>query len=103
VHFARNLLATVPKSQQEMVAAAFRTGFAYSSSEEMAKHYDQVAGTFAEHFAKASALMAGAKEEILAFSAFPREQWRQTLFDKPVGKVEQRAQAQVPGRGHFPQ
>ncbi len=34
VHFAWNLLATVPKSQQEMVAAAFRTVFAYSSREE---------------------------------------------------------------------
>jgi hypothetical protein len=51
-----------------MVAAAFRTVFAYSTSQEMAKQYDQVMGTFAEHFAKASALMAEAKEEILAMS-----------------------------------
>ena len=38
-HFARlteNLLVTVPKSQQEIVAAAFRTVFAYSSAQEMA-------------------------------------------------------------------
>jgi hypothetical protein len=40
----------------------------------MAQHYDQVSATSAEHFAKASSLMAGAKEEILAFSGFPREQ-----------------------------
>ena len=84
VHFARNLLATVPKSQQEMVAAAFRTVFAYSTKEEMAKQYDQVMGTFAEHFAKASGLMAEAKEEILAFSAFPREQWRQIWSTNPL-------------------
>jgi putative transposase len=63
--------------EQEMVPAAFRTVFAYADRAEACEHYDQVSGTFAEHFAKASALMAGAKEEILAFSAFPREHWRQ--------------------------
>jgi putative transposase len=41
-------------------------------------------GTFAEHFAKASGLMAEAKEEILAFSAFPREQWRQIWSTNPL-------------------
>jgi transposase-like protein len=32
VHFARNLLATVPKASTEMVAAAFRTVFAQTHS-----------------------------------------------------------------------
>ena len=36
-----------------MVAAAFRTVLAYSSREEVHEHYNQVAATFAEHFAKA--------------------------------------------------
>ena len=51
----------------------------------MREHYDQVSGTFAEHFAKASALMAGPREEILAFSAFPREHWRQIWPTNPLG------------------
>ncbi len=50
------------QSDQEMMAAAFSTAaVTYSSSDEMAKHYDQVAGTFPEHFAKASVLAADAK------------------------------------------
>jgi putative transposase len=102
VHFARNLLATVPKSQQEMVAAAFRTVFAYSSSDEMAQHYDQVAGTFAEHFAKASALMAGAKEEILAFSSFPREQWRQIWSTNPLERLNKELKRRCRVVGIFP-
>jgi len=66
-----------------MVAAGFRTVFAYADAVEMSKQYDHGLGTFAEHFAKASALMAGAKEEIVAFSAFPREQWRQIWSTNP--------------------
>jgi putative transposase len=42
VHFARNLLATVPKGNQERVAAAFRTIFAQASAEEMAEQWDHV-------------------------------------------------------------
>ena len=68
-----------------MVPAAFRTVFAYADRAEVREHYDQVSGPFAEHFAKASALMAGPREEILAFSAFPREHWRQIWPTNPLG------------------
>ncbi len=77
MHFARNLLAQVPKAHQEMVAAAFRTVFAYATPAEVAEQWDHVRATFAERFGKAAALMDSAKEEVLAFSAFPRAHWRQ--------------------------
>src|SRR5579875_2736779 len=44
-HFAENLLACVPKGNQEMVAAAFRTVFAQATSEEMSTQWDQVRTT----------------------------------------------------------
>ena len=50
VHFARNLLATVPEGNQEMVAAAFRTIFAQATRDEMAAQWDHVRATFAERF-----------------------------------------------------
>ena len=56
VHFARNLLARVPKGQQEMVAAAFRTVFAYVTPEEISSQYDHVVETLAERFEKAAGL-----------------------------------------------
>ena len=71
VHFARNLLASVPKGEHEMVAAAFRTVFAHASAEEIAAQWDHVATTFEGRFPKAAALMAGAKEEVLAFVRSP--------------------------------
>jgi len=102
VHFARNLLATVPKSQQEMVAAAFRTVFAYATRPEIEAQYDQVTDMLAPRFAKASALMAGAKEEILAFSAFPREQWRQLWSTNPLERVNKELKRRCRVVGIFP-
>jgi len=69
VHFARNLLALVPKGHQEMVAAAFRTIFAQVSAEEMAGQWDHVQAMLAPRFPKAAALMERAKAEVLAFAA----------------------------------
>jgi hypothetical protein len=60
-----------------MVAAAFRTIFAYATREEIAQQWYHVEDTLAERFPKAAALMRAAKDEVLAFSAFPKAHWRQ--------------------------
>ena len=83
VHFARDLLALVPKGHQEMVAAAFRTIFAYATPDEVAAQWDHVRSTIAERFPKAAALMDGAKEEVLAFRSVPRAHWRQIWSTNP--------------------
>jgi len=61
----------VPKGNQEMVAAAFRTIFAQATSEEMSNHRDHVGTTFSAPFEQAARLMDGAKDEVHASSAFP--------------------------------
>jgi len=42
VHFARNLLALVPKSHKDMVAAVFRTIFAQPAPEAVSDAWEQV-------------------------------------------------------------
>jgi putative transposase len=102
VHFARNLLACVPKGNQEMVAAAFRTIFAQATSEEMATQWDHVRATFAERFAKAASLMDTAKAEVLAFSAFPRAHWRQIWSTNPLERLNKELKRRCKVVGIFP-
>ncbi len=102
VHFARNLLASVQKSQQEMVAAAFRTVFAYATRAEIEAQYDHVTDMLATRFAKASELMAEAKEEVLAFASFPREQWRQLWSTNPLERVNKELKRRCRVVGIFP-
>ena len=102
VHFARNLLARVPKGQQEMVAAAFRTVFAYATEEEISAQYDHVVATLAERFDKAAGLLVSAKEEVLAFSSFPRAHWRQIWSTNPLERLNRELKRRCRVVGIFP-
>ncbi len=86
-----------------MVAAAFRTIFAHASAEEISAQWDHVAETFAERFPKAAALMEGAKEEVLAFSAFPRAHWRQLWSTNPLERLNRELKRRCRVVGHLPQ
>jgi transposase-like protein len=56
VHFARNLLALVPKSHQDMVAAVFRTIFAQPDPDTVAATWDQVRDQLGDRFPRIGAL-----------------------------------------------
>jgi transposase-like protein len=75
VHFARNLLALVPKSHQDMVAAVFRTIFAQPDPKAVAATWDEVRDQLAKSFPRIGSLMDDAKDEVLAFTAFLRAHW----------------------------
>ncbi len=85
VHFARNLLSRVPKEPPgDGGPAVFRTVFAYAAREEISEQYDKVADMLRARFPKAAELMDGAKEELLAFTRFPRAHWRQIWSTNPL-------------------
>ena len=102
VHFARNLLARVPKGHQEMVAAAFRTVFAYTTREEISEQYDKVSDMLRSRFLKAAELMDEAKEELLAFTPFPRAHWRQTWSTNPLERLNKELKKRCRVVGIFP-
>jgi putative transposase len=102
VHFARNLLANIPKGHQEMVAAAFRTIFAQVSPEEISAQWDHVEAMLTERFDKAAALMRRAKEEVLAFRTFPRAHWRQIWSTNPLERLNKEIKRRSRVVGIFP-
>ena len=102
VHAARNLLTHVPKASQEMVAAAFRTIFAQAGPEEVSAQWDVVRDSLASKFDKAAKLMDGAKEEVLAFSAFPREHWRQIWSTNSLERLNKELKRRCRVVGIFP-
>jgi len=61
-----------------------------------------VAGTFAGRFPKAALLMEGAKEEVLAFSAFPRAHWRQLWSTNPLERLNRELKRRCRVVGIFP-
>ncbi|HEX3566309.1 MAG TPA: IS256 family transposase [Acidimicrobiales bacterium] len=102
VHFARNLLAMIPKGHQAMVSAAFKTVFAQVSGPDMHAQWDQVTATLEERFGKAAALLREAKEEVLAFTAFPSEHWRQIWSTNPLERLNKELKRRCRVVGIFP-
>jgi putative transposase len=102
VHFARNLLATIPKGHQPMVSAAFKTVFAQVSGPDMYAQWEQVTTTLEDRFPKGAALMTGAKEEVLAFTAFPSEHWRQIWSTNPLERLNKELKRRCRVVGIFP-
>jgi putative transposase len=64
VHFARNLLALVPKSHKDMVAAVFRTIFAQPTAEAVSATWDTVRDQLTAGFPRIGPLMDDAKAEL---------------------------------------
>jgi putative transposase len=87
VHFARNLLAHVPKFHADMVAAVFRTIFAQPDAEAVSQTWDEIRDQLAKSLPKVGPLMDQAKAEVLAFTAFPKAHWRKIWSTNPLERV----------------
>ena len=102
VHFVRNLLARVPKGDQEMVAAAFRSIFTQSDPDKLATRYDEVTDALEERLPKAAELLRDAKADVLAFSAFPQAHWRKTWSNNPLERLNKEIKRRSRVVGIFP-
>ena len=67
-----------------MVAALFRTIFAQPDATAVHATWDEVRDQLAKPFPKIGPLMDDAKAEVLAFTAFPKEIWRQIWSNNPI-------------------
>jgi len=102
VHFARNLLVKVPKASQDMVAAALRSVFVQQNEPAVEQQWDQVITKLTEKFPAAAALMAEAREDVLAFRSFPAEHWRKIWSTNPLERLNKEIKRRTRVVGIFP-
>ncbi len=101
-HFMRNLLTRVPKSAEKLVATTVRTIFEQSSAAEVQAQHARVVEQLAERFPEAAALLADAGPEILAFTAFPVQHWRQVWSNNPLERLNKEIRRRTNVVGIFP-
>jgi len=82
-HYLRNLLTKVPKTAQPWVATIVRTIFDQPGSDEVHAQHARVVDALEAKHADAAAHLDEAKADLLAFTSFPREIWRQTWSNNP--------------------
>ena len=101
-HFMRNLLTRVPKSAQPFVATLVRSIFAQPDAEQVREQHARVVAQLEERFAAAALLLEEAGPDILAFTAVPKEAWRQVWSNNPLERLNREIRRHTDVVGIFP-
>ena len=101
-HFMRNLLCRVPKSAQALVATLVRTIFAQPDAASTWAQHARIVDQLEERFPAAAELLADAAGELLAFTAFPKEHWRQIWSNNPQERLNKEIRRRTDVVGIFP-
>jgi putative transposase len=101
-HYLRNLLTKVPKSAQPWVATLVRTVFDQPDADSVRAQYDRAVTAIAERFPAAAEHLDDAREDLLAFTVFPREVWRQIWSNNPQERLNKEIRRRTDVVGIFP-
>jgi putative transposase len=102
VHFMRNLLATVPRTAREPVAAIVRTIFAQPDAASAHAQLRKVGDGLRGRFAQAAELLEQAAEDILAYQHFPVAHRRQLHSTNPLERLNKEIKRRSAVVGIFP-
>ena len=101
-HFMRNLLTRVPKSAQAMVAPLVRSIFEQPDATSTWAQHARVVEQLDEKFADAAVMLTDAAGDVLAFTSFPKEHWRQIRSNNPQERLNKEIRRRTDVVGIFP-
>jgi len=102
VHFMRNVLATLPRSAREPVAAIVRTIFAQPDYATAHAQLQKVVEGLRSRFAAAADLLEQATEDVLAYLHFPAAHRRQLHSTNPLERLNKEIKRRSAVVGIFP-
>ncbi len=101
-HFMRNLLTRVPKSAQSFVATMVRTIFAQPDAATVREQHRRIVDQLEPRFPEAAALLEEAGPDLLAFTGFPKEHWRQLWSNNSLERLNKEIRRRTDVVGIFP-
>lgn len=101
-HYMRNLLTKVPKAAQAMVATLVRTIFAQPDAASVWAQHARVVDQLNDQFPDAATHLADAAPDVLAFTGFPKEHWRQIWSNNPQERLNKELRRRTDVVGIFP-
>jgi putative transposase len=101
-HYHRNLASRVPKSAQPWVSTLVRTIFEQPDATSVFAQHRHVVEALEAKFPAAAAHLDEARDDILAFTAFPKAVWRQVWSNNPQERLNKEVRRRTDVVGIFP-
>ncbi|RFU14507.1 IS256 family transposase [Rhodobacteraceae bacterium W635] len=102
VHFMRNLLGRVGKTNKPVVSAAVKTVFAETDRNQVHARWREVADSLRERFRDVAELMDEAEHDVLAYMTFDKSLRSKLHSTNPLGRVNKEIKRRTNVVGIFP-
>ena len=101
-HYAANLMSATPKSSWGWVKALLHSIYDQPDSDAVHAQFDRVLDALAEKLPAVAEHLEEARTDILAFTAFPKEIWRQIWSNNPNERLNREIRRRTDVVGIFP-
>ncbi|WP_068430759.1 IS256 family transposase [Piscicoccus intestinalis] len=101
-HYAANLMSATPKSSWGWVKALLHSIYDQPDSDAVHAQFDRVVDALAEKLPAVAEHLEEARTDILAFTAFPKEIWRQIWSNNPNERLNREIRRRTDVVGIFP-
>ena len=101
-HFAANLMSVTPKAQWGWVKAMLHSIYDQPDADAVHAQFDRVVDALTDKLPNVADHLDQARADILAFSAFPKEVWRQIWSNNPSERLNKEIRRRTDTVGIFP-
>jgi putative transposase len=101
-HYAANLMAVTPKSSWPWVRALLHSVYDQPDAASVHAQFDRVLDALADKLPKVAEHLEAARVDVLAFTAFPKEVWRQIWSNNPNERLNREIRRRTDVVGIFP-
>jgi putative transposase len=101
-HYAANLMAVCPKSSWPWVRALLHSVYDQPDAASVHAQFDRVLDALVDKLPKVAEHLEGARADVLAFTAFPKEVWRQIWSNNPSERLNREIRRRTDVVGIFP-
>ena len=101
-HYAANLMAATPKSSWPWVRALLHSVYDQPDALSVHAQFDRVLDAVTDKLPKVAEHLDAARAEVLAFTSFPKEIWRQIWSNNPSERLNREIRRRTDVVGIFP-
>jgi putative transposase len=101
-HYAANLMSVTPKASWPWVRALLHSVYDQPDAASLHAQFDRVLDTLADKLPAVAEHLETARPDLLAFTTFPREIWRQIWSNNPSERLNREIRRRTDVVGIFP-